>query len=205
MHPIFKDLVKGINFKNDLQSDIHSFLTMNNYRHTAEHCMEVGAEAGKIARQFNVNAEAAQAAGWLHDISAVFPSQERIAVSKQLGIDILPEEEIFPLIIHQKISKVMANDIFGVTDKQILDAVGCHTTLRANSTMLDQVLFVADKIAWDQTGEPPYIYELKESLKLSLKHAAFCYIQYLWNRKETLKVVHPWLREAYEELLLQID
>ncbi|WP_199925001.1 hypothetical protein [Paenibacillus sp. IHBB 10380] len=121
-------------------------------------------------------------------------------MSRHLQIDILPEEELFPMIIHQKISKVMARNIFGITDVEILDAVGCHTTLRANATLLDHVLFVADKIAWDQSGVPPYIEVLNRHLKKSLTHASFAYINYLWERKETLKVVHPWLKEAYEEL-----
>ncbi|EJW16375.1 hydrolase (HAD superfamily) [Paenibacillus alvei DSM 29] len=69
------------------------------------------------------------------------------------------------MIIHQKLSKVMARDIFGITDNEVLDAVGCHTTLRANATQLDLVLFVADKIAWDQQGTPPYLKELHHNLK----------------------------------------
>lgn len=59
---------------------------------------------------------------------------------------------------------------------------------------------VADKIAWDQEGEPPFAEKLHKSLKHSLRHAAFTYINYLWERKDSLKVIHPWLRDAYEEL-----
>jgi HD superfamily phosphohydrolase YqeK len=66
---------------------------------------------------------------FLHDISAVFPSSERISISMDLQIEILPEEEIFPMIIHQKISKVTARDIFKITDTDVLDVVGCHTTI----------------------------------------------------------------------------
>ena len=29
---------------------------------------------------------------------------------------------------------------------------------------------------------------------------AFAYISYLWERKDTLKVIHPWLEEAYWHL-----
>lgn len=144
--------------------------------------------------------EAAEIAGWLHDISAVFPNQERIAVARELGVEVLPEEEMFPMIIHQKISKVMARDIFMVTDQEILDAIGCHTTLRARSTLLDKILFVADKIAWDQAGTPPYIEDLMFNLEKSLTQGAFSYISYLWERKDALKVIHPWLKEAYEDL-----
>jgi HD superfamily phosphohydrolase YqeK len=59
----------------------------------------------------------------------------------------------------------MAKHIFKITRTDILDAVGCHTTLRANSTVLDQVLFVADKIAWDQAPLESYIHGLKKRMK----------------------------------------
>lgn len=40
----------------------------------------------------------------------------------------------------------------------------------------------------------------KNGLEKSLEHAAFVYISYLWERKDTLKVIHPWLEEAYWHL-----
>ncbi|KIL42549.1 HAD family hydrolase [Gordoniibacillus kamchatkensis] len=197
---MLKQLTRDVPFTGNLKSDIRLFLTANNCPKTAGHCIDVGNEARRVAILFHADADAAETAGWLHDISAVFPNHERIAVARELEIEVLPEEEAFPMIIHQKISKAMARDIFRITDTEILDAVGCHTTLRRGSTLLDQVLFVADKIAWDQSGEPPYIRELLRSLDKSPAHGAFAYINYLWERRETLKVVHPWLKEAYEEL-----
>ena len=62
------------------------------------------------------------------------------------------------------------------------------------------VVRIADKIAWDQPGKPPYLDELLAGLERSLDEAAFVYINYLWERRETLRVVHPWLVEAYQEL-----
>ncbi|MFT0823901.1 hypothetical protein VSK92_05275 [Bacillus swezeyi] len=61
-------------------------------------------------------------------------------------------------------------------------------------------MFIADKIEWDQSGRPPYIKELQEALEISLEHGAFQYIQYLWNERDKLKVVHPWLRDACHNL-----
>ncbi|MCM3273496.1 bis(5'-nucleosyl)-tetraphosphatase (symmetrical) YqeK [Paenibacillus elgii] len=200
MHPILAEHTKPFPRTNRLRDDIRSFLSVNGCEKTAEHCMDVGTEARRIALWFGADPEAAETSGWLHDISAVIPNGDRIAVSRELGIEVLPEEEAFPMIIHQKLSVVMAQQLFGITDAAILDAVGCHTTLRSDSTLLDQVLFVADKVAWDQPGTPPYIRELQEQLNRSLIHGAFAYINYLWERKQTLKVVHPWLKEAYEEL-----
>lgn len=204
MHPILAEHTKPFPRTNRLRDDIRSFLSVNGCEKTAEHCMDVGTEARRIALRFGADPEAAEMSGWLHDISAVIPNGDRIAVSRELGIEVLPEEEAFPMIIHQKLSVVMAQQLFGITDAAILDAVGCHTTLRAGSTLLDQVLFVADKVAWDQPGTPPYIRELQEQLNRSLIYGAFAYINYLLERKHTLKVVHPWLKEAYEELRHQV-
>ncbi len=143
-------------------------------------------------------------AGWLHDCSAVFPVAERVNVARSLDVLVLPEEEQFPMIIHQKLSKVLALHIFGITDEQVLSAVECHTTLKAHATRLDKVVFVADKIAWDQDGIPPYRAELLAALEQSLDHAAFVYLRYLWEQRNTLRVVHPWMREAYLELAQEL-
>jgi len=200
MHSIFESVTDNIVFTGELKTDILLLLSANQSAETAKHCFDVGTQSKRIALMYDIDPQAAEIAGWLHDISVVFPNSERIEVARQLQIEILPEEERFPMIIHQKISKVMAEDIFNITDEEILNAVGCHTTLRKNSTPMDQVLFVADKISWDQNGVPPYIDVLNRNLRESLTYGAFAYINYLWERRETLKVVHPWLREAYEEL-----
>jgi predicted HD superfamily hydrolase involved in NAD metabolism len=183
MHYLFKNLIKNMRFSSDLKNDIYLFLTQNGFLATAQHCMDVGDEARRVALLFNVDPLEAEIAGWLHDISAVFPNQERIFVAREVGIDVLPEEEVFPMIIHQKLSRVMAKEIFKIDNSGILDAVECHTTLKAASTMLDKVLFVADKIAWDQSGKPPYIEDLDKSLKISLEHGAYSYISFLWDRR----------------------
>ena len=39
----------------------------------------------------------------------------------------------------------------------------------------------------------------KKGLEKSLEKT-FVYISYLWERKDTLKVIHPWLEEAYWDL-----
>lgn len=184
----------------NLKDDIYNFLVSNGCPKTAEHCVRVGEEARKIAERYHVNKDSAEIAGYLHDISAVYSNDIRIQVSHDLGIEVLPEEETFPMIIHQKISKEMARDLFHINDQEILDAVGCHTTLKKDSTLLDKVLFVADKIEWDQNGEPPYLDQITQQLEHSLNHASFEYINFLWKQRENLRVIHPWLRDAYYEL-----
>jgi predicted HD superfamily hydrolase involved in NAD metabolism len=160
----------------------------------------VAAEARRVAEIVGENAIQAETAGWLHDCSALFPALDRANIAHQWGIPVLPEEERLPMIVHQKLSRILAAEVFGVNDVLVLDAVECHTTLKANPTRLDKVLFVADKIAWDQDGIAPYYHKLVAALEQSLDHAVFVYLKYLWDRRHTLKVFHPWAREAYLQM-----
>ncbi|HDR7518140.1 bis(5'-nucleosyl)-tetraphosphatase (symmetrical) YqeK [Bacillus mobilis] len=183
-----------------IENDIKAFLLKYSKEVTYKHSIRVANEARKIAITYHVNEEKAAIAAYLHDISAIFPNEERVAVAEQFRIEILQEEREFPMIIHQKLSRIIAKEIFKVDDEEILNAINCHTTLRKHATKMDLVLFVADKIEWDHNGTPPYLVEVKKGLEKSLEHAAFSYISYLWDRKDTLKVLHPWLDDAYWQL-----
>lgn len=164
-----------------------------------EHSAAVVVEARRIAQRYGVDPEQAEAGAWLHDISAPVPPTERIALAEALGIDTLPEERAFPMIVHQRISLIMARDLFGVADPAVLSAIGCHTTLKPGASPLDMTVFLADKIAWDQPGEPPYLPELLIALDESLEAAGWVYLHELWRRRAELPVLHPWAAAAYEE------
>jgi predicted HD superfamily hydrolase involved in NAD metabolism len=183
-----------------LSVDVPVFLRRHGCAGTAEHSAAVAAECRRLALIAGCDAGASETAGWLHDISAVFPASTRLDAARQLGLVVLPEESAAPMILHQKLSAVLARELFGVTDRDILDAIACHTTLRAGSTSLDRVVFVADKIASDGAGEPPHLASLLAGLEHSLDHAALAYLQFLWERRDTLPVVHPSMVAAYTEL-----
>ena len=201
MHEIFSMLIKSVRLAGNIRDDMARFLVEHGYPKTVGHSIQVAAEARRLAAPFGANETLAESAGWLHDISAVIPNHKRTRLAREIGLEVLPEEEAAPMILHQKLSAVMARDIFGLTEEGALSAIGCHTTLKANASLLDKVVFVADKIKWDQAGEPPYLDDLLAALEESLDRAAFCYLDYLWQRRETIPVVHPWLVEARRELL----
>lgn len=200
MHTLLVDLARDVDLTGDVARDVLRFLCSHDCPKTAAHSVAVAEQAGHVATLFRVDVAQAHVAGWLHDVSAVFPSATRAHVASQLGIDVLPEEATLPMILHQKLSVALAREIFGVTDTAVLGAIGCHTTLRAGASSLDKIVFVADKIAWDQPGKPPYYDGLLGALNRSLDAAACHYLRYLWDRRATLAVVHPWFVAAYEDL-----
>ncbi|MGX7137534.1 HD domain-containing protein [Enterococcus silesiacus] len=184
--------------QNHLKSLVKKFLVEHNCLKTYDHCISVGEYAYELGKNYLDEPDKARIAGYLHDISAIYPDDQRIAVAKKMGIDLYKEEIELPMIIHQKISKEIAFNEFNVTDPVILSAIECHTTLKEDYSDLDLVVFIADKIKWDQQGEPPYIEGLMIALDHSLEAAAFYYIDYLLNHG--IQVLHPWLNEAYVKL-----
>lgn len=119
----------------------------------------------------------------LQDISAIFPNEERIAVAEEFGIEILQEEREFPMIIHQKLSSVIAKEIFKIEDEEVLNSISCHTSLHKHATKMDLVLFIADKLEWDQIGTPSYLIEVKKDWK-NLWNMLLLYIFHICGKEK---------------------
>ncbi|HCC06843.1 MAG TPA: HAD family hydrolase [Clostridiales bacterium] len=189
----------------DIKKDVENLLNIYGCSRIAEHSRNVAEQSKILALKFNYDLRKAEIAGYLHDISGIIPNSERVNVAEKLNIEILKEEREFPLILHQKISGVISKEVFKIDDVEIINAISCHTTLKKEPSKLDLILFVADKIAWDQEGKPPYINEVLIGIDSSLEQGAYEYIKYLIDRKEELKVVHPILIDAYEFLKREVS
>jgi len=201
MHEIFADMARGLNLQGDLAEVVSIFLTQRGFPNTVGHSRQVAETAEKLALHFGADPLKAGQAGWLHDVSVVFLNSLQVEIARALGIALLPEEVQNPVLIHQKLSAVMAHELFGIQDAGVLSAIGCHTTLKAQAALLDNVLFVADKISWDQVGNPPYIEEIRAAAEISLDKAALIYIRSVVERRENLaETLHPWLLAALQEL-----
>ena len=197
---MLKQYIGDFNRIGKIDIDVSRFLVQFGHQKTAQHCAEVAAKAKELAHRFNSNPIKAEQAGHLHDISAIIPNEIRIEVAQSQKIEVLAEEIQCPMIIHQKLSVVLAKKAFGIKDKEVLSAIGCHTTLKAKATKLDKVLFLADKIAWDQGGAPPYIDNVNNAMEISLDAAVLEFLNYLWGRRDQLQVIHPWFVEARKYL-----
>ena len=185
----------------NIAEDVPRYLALYDRQDTAEHCTAVAANAKELAEKFGSDPDRAEQAGFLHDISAVIPIEERIDFALSRGVEVLPAEEQSPMILHQKLSVVVAKEIFNITDNELLSAIGCHSTLKAKASLLDKVVFLADKTSWDRGGKPPYLSKVTTALEVSLDAAVLEYMNYLWEQRSQLQIIHPWFVEAREELL----
>lgn len=201
MHSLIQELSKQFIFRGRVAQDAPAFLLYHHCQLTAQHVSEVAREARRLAQRFNVDPEMAEMGGWLHDISAVIPATQQLQTSISLGLSIFPEEEAYPRILHQRLSAVIARELFNIDNADLLNAIEHHTTLRAHASPLEMVVFLADKIAWDQPTVQPFLPELEAGLRTSLEAGSLAYLDYLWSQRTSLRCIHPWMTEAREWLM----
>lgn len=171
----------------------------NNKEDILKHVEDVSEIAVGLAKAYNLDIEKIRLAALLHDISGIMTPQEMYDFAIARGLEIDPAEEKYHALLHQRVSKILAQEEYGITDSDILNAIECHTTLRKNASMYDKVIFISDKISWDQKGVPSYDDLLKSATVESLNDACYIYIKYQFDNN-LLVMPHQWLIEAYEDL-----
>ena len=171
----------------------------NNKKDVLKHVEDVADIAVGLAKAYKLDITKTKLAALLHDISGIMTPQEMYDFAFSRGLEIDPAEEKYHALLHQRVSKIIAQEEFCVTDSDILNAIECHTTLRKNASMYDKIIFIADKISWDQKGVPSQDDLLKNSTTESLNEACYLYIKYQFDNN-LLVMPHQWLIEAYEDL-----
>ena len=141
--------------------------------------MEVAGVCKILAETFGLDTQKCVIGGMLHDISAVIAPADMLDYALKYEFELCAAEHKYPFLLHQRISEIIAEEFFGIRECEVLSAIGCHTTLKAEPTEYDMVLFIADKLAWAQEGIPPFCNEVKSGLEVSLGRACYEYMKYM--------------------------
>lgn len=109
------------------------------------HTMLTVREAVRLAAAYGADTQKARLAALLHDCIKL-PNKELIAFAEQNCYDITPEERHSPYLIHSRLGAIIAMEKYGVTDKEVLQAIENHTLGKVGMSLLDKIIYVADKI-----------------------------------------------------------
>ena len=176
-------------------ADVAALLLLNGRIKTYEHVKAVAETNVFIAERYGLDAGVCELCGYLHDVSAVVAPSDMLAYAAVNGWRVYEAEKRYPFLIHQRISEIIAERDFSITDARLLSAVGCHTTLRAEPSAYDMAVFVADKLAWDQEGTPPFYDAVNDALDISLEAASIAYMDYIVEHKMILHP-HDWFNDG---------
>lgn len=191
------DYINSIEKTGDFTKDVCELLEINNKNHTKKHVLEVAKTSLKLADRFHLDSEICYKSALLHDISSIIKPKDMIVIANENNMWLDISEQKYPFLLHQRISKLIAFNYFDITEKDTLSSIEYHTTLKRKPSKYEMVLFLADKISWDQDGEPPYIDIIEEGLSISLENACKNYISYIYENNMLL-CPHKWMNEAYE-------
>lgn len=128
---------------------IRPFLTEKRFYHSE--C--VAAEAEKLAEAYGADPEKAWIAGILHDIMKEVPPEEQLKKMEAFGIILTDMERRSQKLWHAMLGALYIERALLITDRDILDPVLYHTTARADMTLPEKILFMADYISADRKFE----------------------------------------------------
>ncbi len=143
----------------------------------------------ELAKKFNVNVEIAAKVGIAHDIAKEITNEEKLKYVEENNIEIDEIERENPTLLHSKIGADIAIKEFGFTE-EMGQAIRAHTTGITNMSLLDKILFIADRTSIER-GFPDIEY-LNSLLEESLDKA----VLYIIDKKIMLQIekkaaMHP--------------
>lgn len=144
-----------------MRKTLMSRLNKNRFAHS----IGVANTAVDLAKRFGVDTDKAYIAGLLHDCAREFENEQLPVEAAKRRIPIIDVEYAVPLLLHAPVGAVMANEIYGVDDPDIIQSIERHTVADKNMSALDMIIYFADMV------EPHRNYPGVEELRRLAKEA----------------------------------
>ncbi|MGF1603936.1 MAG: bis(5'-nucleosyl)-tetraphosphatase (symmetrical) YqeK [Thermosynechococcaceae cyanobacterium] len=108
------------------------------------HILRVETTAIELAEVHHLDIAQAAEAGLLHDVAKYFDPLMLLEIARTHSLAIDPLLDANPHLLHAPVGAVVAQQEFGVEDREVLDAIANHTLGSPNMSDLSCVLFLAD-------------------------------------------------------------
>ena len=168
------------------------------------HSLGVRAEGARLALRHGAPIQKAGVAGILHDCAKCMELSRLQTIAKKGRLMLPPETMASNALLHGPVGALVSRLRYHVHDEDILNAIRCHTTGRADMSPLEMVIFVADAIEPNRRDYPG----LKETRALAeedLEKAAFVALS---STRDAIKkrggVYSPLSAQAIEELKIRL-
>ncbi|MFI3176948.1 MAG: bis(5'-nucleosyl)-tetraphosphatase (symmetrical) YqeK, partial [Eubacteriales bacterium] len=126
-----------------------------------EHSIRVASTAVSLAMCYGEDMEKAELAGLLHDCAKCMKEEKILKESKEAHIPISALQEANPSLLHAPLGSYLAKEKYGIKDQDILMAIQSHTLGRANMSLLEKIIYVADYIE-PERDKAPDLHEVRQ-------------------------------------------
>ena len=159
------------------------------------HSANVMLYAIHLAELHGLDLYQAAVAGLLHDCAKCLQHDQLMEYAARAGDDQLMQAEL----VHGPAGAIMAREIFGIDDSEILSAIHFHTTGRAGMNKLEKIIFLADKIELGRTYQD--LEPIREAAETNLDRAMLiCLTEVESFLRRSSRPSHPYALEAIADI-----
>lgn len=185
----------------DVKQELEKMLSPKRY----EHSIGVMEKAIELAKIYGEDEEKAAYAGLTHDIAKEMTEEEYYKYANENNIELAEIDKLVPSVLHGIIGADIVAKKYGFTE-QMQDAVRYHTTGRPNMTLLDKIIYVADKTE-ERTRNFKHLDILRDIVKEKGLDGAILYAMEDWtiaNAIQNRKLIHPNTIHARNDIISKL-
>ncbi|GAB6929518.1 bis(5'-nucleosyl)-tetraphosphatase (symmetrical) YqeK [Paenibacillus sp. JCM 10914] len=168
-----------------------------------EHTLGVMETAVILAERFGADPVKADLASILHDVAKYWPIEKL----RQALIDSGANQELLrhdKQLWHAEVGALVAEQDYGITDLEVLNAIRYHTSGRVEMSLLDKVVCLADYI--EPGRDFPDVNNIRDLANHSLEEALIAgldtTISFLLSRRQ---IIYPLTVLARNDLIKQME
>lgn len=163
-----------------------------------KHSLNVADAALELAKRYGEDEERAYICGLLHDVEKNSPEEEQKGY--MLRFDDIPEVVVAtPKLWHAPAGAAFVRDELGITDLEMVSAIKYHTTAKANMTMIEKIIYIADFISDER--DYPGVDEVREAAFRDINEAVLIGTRFtLEDLLRQGRVINQDTIDAYNEV-----
>lgn len=158
-----------------IQKKLQKYLDEDRFHHT----LGVMYTSAALSMAHGCSLMSAQAAGLLHDCAKCIPNKKKLKLCENYEIPVTEFEREHPFLLHARLGAYVAEDKYGIHDREILSAITWHTTGKPEMTLIEKIVYIADYIEPGRDKAP----NLERVRKLAFQDLDECMYEIL---KDTL-------------------
>lgn len=137
----------------------------------------------------------------MHDCAKGYDTDEQIELCQKYGVVLDDITLACKPVIHAPLGAKIAKTEYGVNDKDVLDAIMCHTVAKENMSLLDKIIYIADMI--EPMRDFDGVEELRKAAYENIDRAFILGLKQsiVFNAQKN-KIIHPNTLSAWNYMLM---
>lgn len=170
-----------------------------------DHMRRVSGLSAELAARWGGDARVAELTGFLHDVARANPPQRLLDLAAELSEPVSTVEAESPILLHGPVGSRQVLARWPWVTADMAEAIRWHSTGRWGMSLLEKVVFLADKLEPGKAGHYQGLGDLTGLARTDLNRAILRYLDWLVaHLLDRGQLVHPATIDAHNWILLEL-